>query len=1229
MGSGRTDRGPCGRVALLRVALVAAGVATCCGILLASPGRALAATTFTAVTPAADTTVPGSPAYVSVYADDTSMILGTTTMTINGTPVPVTLDYPGYWADPDCEENWVVSDWTAATVSTPSSLREGTYTVEVTVRTQSSGTSTYSWTFTIAYTPDTAATFWSRSPAPGASITAPAPLQSWVGPASGRPLGAVKFYLDGVAQTTFSVAGGGGSVYAYTPTIASSEGTHTARLEVLDNVGRYTDSIWTFNTQIKPTLSAPVPAGGLSYAGPRPQIGLTIADNTPGQLGVRLVLDGTEVYNAQTNQGAFRWTPTFDLASGVNHVATATVTDAVGNTSTLSWEFNDAVLFTSVSPSAGTTITGSPGQVSVFLDAGAEILSPARMWIDGVPVAATVDWVGHLEDPDCEAIWVVDDWTSATISAQSGLLLEGSHTVRLEADILGGGMATYEWSFAIKYAAGSQATFSSRTPAAGSTVTSYPTMRFTVASPSAVTRTNIFVYIDGTRVAHTSNVYSGTTHFVTVNPAYFTNLDGPHTVRVVVLSNAGVVTEDTWSFQTQILPTLTGEYPTVAAPAHVPRPQIGVMVDDNAPGQQHLHFRLDGVTVFDGPVDQAIFRFTPTSDFANNSTHNVVADVWDAAGNTKSLSWSFTVVALPAMSDSGSCTACHPVYPGAHPFTNCSGCHADDPLYDPHESNRYAPLGPCYDCHGSSYTHPASSVSNCVWCHTNPDWTQIPRHETSPATAHESELTECSPCHDLNLVTEHAKYPADSPFKNQCASCHVNEDSAVKTAIANHDTSCYACHGQGDPHHEEPDLSASAQPAGPQCSVCHTNLTLEHLKSTSSSAADACDACHAPGGARDSIVGAWDRTCDTDGCHSQADTARRVHTNYCFACHDVSQPDFSVAKTAFPAVDDVNRDSACKACHAPGLVGTHPYHQIGANCGTACHPGWGNSLSSATPLYTDPVSGASFATAGSKSTPAAVLHTIHANPRWPASLAFPQSACSSCHATAACTACHTGAIPSTHAEHSASDQDANPAWRGLVSYGVTGGDQTQRTAYTDSVQCASQGCHDLVDSKASAPDAVEDYNYTAGVNPDDPAGTNTAVSVAGTWRWRASNRYSGGRMSYANVAGASLSATVAGERLEIVSDMDPYRGQAEVLVDGVVVGSFDGYAPTTRYQVVVFSTDVDPGTHTVTVRPTGQRSVSARGAFVVVDAFRVYSSLPQLYVPECASCHADRTVTHW
>ncbi|MBU4556477.1 MAG: hypothetical protein KJ747_06365, partial [Actinobacteria bacterium] len=1163
---------------LQRAAIVlAVGVFLVC-LAAIFPASAQAVAVFSAVTPSPNTTVTGAPAYVKLFADDTSMILGTTTMTINGAAVPVTLDYPGHWADPDCEENWVIDDYTNATISTPGTIltAEGTYNVQVTVRTQSLGTSTYSWSFAIAYPAGTAATFWSQTPAAGTTVTAPVAISTWIGPAASLSWTNVWIKLNGTNVAFSPQYGGGNSLRVVTGDIIPIDGTNTVRIGVMDSAGRYTETSWTFVAKIVPTLSAPTPTGGASYSGLRPPIGLTIADNTLGQVHLRFVVDGAEIQAGMIDQGVFRWTPTYDLASGINHVVSATVTDPAGNVSSLGWEFNNGVLFASTLPSRNTTVGGSPGQVSVYVDTPSVILDGARIWVDGVLKPTTVQWVGHIEDPDCEAIWVVDDWTAATISAPSGVLLEGSHTVYVEVDTQSGGTVSYTWSFTIAYPPGSQAAFSNRAPLPGAIVTADPQLKVSVVSPTAVYKSQISIYLDGVLVPSSSNINFSTHHHLTVAPTSFTSRDGTRTVRVSVLSGSGVLSEDTWSFQSKIVPTFAGQYPTVAVPARVPRPQIGVQVTDNAPGQLRVRFKLDGVTSFDGQVDQGIFRYTPTSDFANNSSHSVVVDAWDAAGNTASLSWTFNVVAQPAMSDSGSCVACHTTFPGTHSFANCSGCHADDPLYDPHDSNRFAPLGPCYDCHGSSYNHPPAVVSNCTWCHTNPDWTQIPRHDASPA--HVTTRTECGPCHDANLVTEHAKYPSASAFKYQCATCHVTQVAAYNTAIANHDTDCYSCHGAGDPHHVQPDLSALAPPSGPQCSTCHTGLTLEHLKPTSTSAADGCDACHAAGGARDSITGAWDRTCDTTGCHDAAG-ARPVHENYCFACHDTSQPDFSVAKTAFPPVIDVNRDTACKACHTSSLVGTHPYHQSGSNCGAACHPGWGTSLVSATPLYVDPVSGASFGSVGSKSTPAALLHSIHANPRWPATLGIATSVCSSCHATAACNACHTGAVPSTHAEHSATDQADNPAWTGVVSYGVVGGDQTQRSAFTDTIQCASPECHDLAASAASAPHALEDYNYTIGTNPDDPDAANAAITTLGTWRWRASNRYTGGRMSYANIAGATLAAAFTGERVEIVSDMDPYRGRAEVLVDGVVVGSFDSYAPTTRFQVPVFSTDVTPGAH--------------------------------------------------
>lgn len=350
-------------------------------------------------------------------------------------------------------------------------------------------------------------------------------------------------------------------------------------------------------------------------------------------------------------------------------------------------------------------------------------------------------------------------------------------------------------------------------------------------------------------------------------------------------------------------------------------------------------------------------------------------------------------------------------------------------------------------------------------------------------------------------------------------------------------------------------------------------------------------------------------------------TASAMENAVCTSCHGA---------TMSMSVAPVSRDTACKACHL-GFAGAHPYHQVGANCGAACHPGWGDALLTATPRYTDPVSGAAFATATSKNTPASALHAIHSAARWPANAAATSSACASCHSVVACNACHTGAISSAHASHASTGNGsltAQTPWTGTIGYGVVGGDQRQRTSFSDAIQCASAGCHDLPSTQAARPTFVEDYNYAVGGNPKEPAQVSSAISMTGTWRVRANTLYTGNRMSYNNVAGSTITAAFTGRRVEVVSDKDPYRGQAEVLVDGAVVGSFDGYAPSTQTQAVVFGCDVSAGPHTITIRPTGIKTGAARGTFVVLDAVNVYPTARTSIAPDCTSCHSAKAPDH-
>ncbi|MRR11619.1 hypothetical protein EG835_03925, partial [bacterium] len=349
----------------------------------------------------------------------------------------------------------------------------------------------------------------------------------------------------------------------------------------------------------------------------------------------------------------------------------------------------------------------------------------------------------------------------------------------------------------------------------------------------------------------------------------------------------------------------------------------------------------------------------------------------------------------------------------------------------------------------------------------------------------------------------------------------------------------------------------------------------------------------------------------------------------CLLCHD------SAMSMSVPDVDLVTLE-ACKACHIPGFVGSHPYHQPGANCGAACHPGWGDSLPTAIPAFNDP-SGASFASALSASTAPAVLHIIHAAPRWPANVSASFSECGSCHQSAACNACHAGAVDASHATHSATGSPAStpplaayPDWTGTVGRGVTGVDQTVNTVSTESNQCASAGCHDLEGTKLNRPGITEDYNHAVGGNPEDPTVSNSAITLVGTWRIRYHAVYTGARASYSNALGSQLNADFNGTRVEVVSDKDPYRGKAEVWIDGVKEAALiDCYAASTSSGAIVFTKDgLTAGNHTISIRPLNQKRTEARATFVLVDGFNVYSELPASISPPCLSCHPTQSTDH-
>lgn len=586
--------------------------------------------------------------------------------------------------------------------------------------------------------------------------------------------------------------------------------------------------------------------------------------------------------------------------------------------------------FTTPFPVPDSTVVGSPLDMSAYVQADSAILTSTKIAVDGVNLTTYVDWPGHWEDPDCMAVWITDDYTKATVSAyKPEAFSAGTHTVVMTVNTTTSGTSTYTWAFTVTYPANQLATFSAWTPSANTTVTSAPMLRVTIESTNTINGYNADLFVDGSIVNHTySTVTAKKLNLFSL--AAISMTDGPHTVRAAVFDSLRVFSENSWSFNVQIKPSVAVVVPMAGSTVKVARPRIWLNATDNTPGPLRVVLKVDGTQVFDGAAPQGTFKWDPTSDFASGSTHTVRADVYDAAGNTTPLTWSFSVVAAPPMSTGSDCVSCH--MPAEHPFTNCTGCHRDDPFYDPHGANRYGPVGPCYDCHGSSYTHSISL--NCAYCHANTQWLQIPRHDQTAVTAkHASTSSGCDSCHSGSLIDEHGKYPSSSTFKYQCPVCHTSSRPEVQTAISGNDTACDSCHTAFDGHTAV--HASTSVPSGSSCVGCHdANLIGEHVTNRGFT----CATCHDAGAttpasvySKSAEVAAGAAPFAAGGGFSLAamtpsDIASAIASGVtsCGACHDATVSHVAVH-------DNPSLPSDCASCHKRNISAQH-----GDACDT-CH----------------------------------------------------------------------------------------------------------------------------------------------------------------------------------------------------------------------------------------------------------------------------------------------------
>jgi LPXTG-motif cell wall-anchored protein len=220
-------------------------------------------------------------------------------------------------------------------------LGDGPHTAVATAADSDGNTATDTTTFTVdATAPAVAIT----TPADGSSTRDTTPA---IAGTSDVVSGTISLAIDGGAPVAVPTDGTG--AWTHIPATPLAEGPHTVVVTATDAAGNSASDSSTF------TVDTVAPAVDITS----PEDGSTTQDNTPPISGtsdvlsgtIQLVVDGQPPVTVGTDAtGAWTWTPVTPLPNGP-HTATATATDAAGNTAT------DETTFTVTAPAAEVVIT--------------------------------------------------------------------------------------------------------------------------------------------------------------------------------------------------------------------------------------------------------------------------------------------------------------------------------------------------------------------------------------------------------------------------------------------------------------------------------------------------------------------------------------------------------------------------------------------------------------------------------------------------------------------------------------------------------------------------------------------------------------------------------------------------------------------------------------------------------------------------------------------------------
>jgi hypothetical protein len=140
---------------------------------------------------------------------------------------------------------------------------------------------------------------------------------------------------------------------------------------------------------------------------------------------------------------------------------------------------------------------------------------------------------------------------------------------------------------------------------------------------------------------------------------------------------------------------------------------------------------------------------------------------------------------------------------------------------------------------------------------------------------------------------------------------------------------------------------------------------------------------------------------------------------------------------------------------------------------------------------------------------------------------------------------------------------------------------------------------------ATSTTAVAGADKTARYQQSDPH-----LVYAGRWKISDNAGASGGRYTFANLSGCSVTINFVGTHLSLIAKKSSSYGIAKVTLDGAVVGTIDLYSVNARYQQKVWQTaTLAAGTHTVTIAWTGTKRGAATDTNINIDAVEVTGTL--------------------